>query len=414
MWKSILKALPLQVTGTISIAVSMLVISRRYGPSIQGEFAYFKSLVEFCAPLLMLGAPQALLYSVRGGRMSSPEGVVLALAYAPLIYGVTLLGLHLSQAVTGPHAIPTPYSMLALCAACFGLSSNIRGVVLAQGQHILFGILSCLSQVVCLLLVACVPLEQVRHISCFYVAGWIVSAGLAVIWAARLLWGQRLIGMLRFPSLMPFLRYGAATYLPVVITAASLALTYTLIERSMDQAAVGNFSIAAMIQQIVVMPVILLAPTLFYAWTSSPADARDGADRKRQFSLVNRYAALYALFCGATQLLLLDFAVTAVLGSEFQLSVVVASIIMIGYLPACLEAATVPLAYATGHPGAAALAATVKGAIIVAGQSLFWPLDLPGVGAVWAAAHWGGWLVLIGVLRARGICRLREAIGLPC
>jgi O-antigen/teichoic acid export membrane protein len=414
IWSSIAKALPLQLAGTISVALSMLLISRKYGPTVQGEFAYFKSLVEFFAPLVLLGAPQALLYFLRNGQMSQSAGVFVSVLYAPVIFFFTVLFVYLHGVFfSGTAAQNMPGFVLALCASCFGLSTNMRGVVLASGRHVLFGIYSCLPQITCLLLLIFIPLQQVRHISDFYVAGWMLGAVLAIGTAAGALRAHGGV-FTRKPlrRLASFLRYGLATYVPSVCAAASVVGTFSFIETALGKAAVGNFSIVVMILQMVVMPVLLLAPSLFYSWTPGAEASDDSADRNRQFGLINRYVIAFALVCMVGQSLLLEPFVDIVLGNGFQSTVGAASVLMFGYLPACLEAAAIPLFLALGYPAAVAIAAVVKALTIIGAQALFWPLDdLSTAAVIWAVAQWVGWLVLVCYLQVMGLCPISRALG---
>jgi O-antigen/teichoic acid export membrane protein len=414
IWSSIAKALPLQLAGTISVALSMLLISRNYGPTVQGEFAYFKSLVEFFGPLVLLGAPQALLYFLRSGQIIQSTGVIISLSYAPITFIVTVLIIYFYRDILGGEiSLSSSAFVLSICASFFGLTTNMRGVVLASGHHILFGIYSCLPQVTCLLLLIFIPLQRVGFISDFYVAGWILGAALALATAARTLRAEGLIFKLKPPRrLLSFLRYGLATYVPSICAAASAVATFSFIETSLGKAAVGNFSIVVMILQMVVMPVLLLAPSLFYSWTKDSDAEDDGADRNRQFGLINRYVIVFAFLCMLGQSLLLGpFVVDVVLGGGFQPVVLAASVLMYGYVPACLEAASIPLFLALGYPAAVAVAAAIKALVIIGAQALLWPLDLSGVAAIWAGAQWVGWLVLVGCLQVMGFCPISRMLG---
>jgi O-antigen/teichoic acid export membrane protein len=377
-------SLAIQVAGSIATVVATTFVTRRYGPEAQGYLSYFRSAVELAVSIGLFGLPQAFVYLINSGRISVGRALrftgnyFLVFTLIVACTGLLLYKLGIAQA--------QGFSSLAvLCAvaAAAGLLAHglCRAIALTTSSTTIFNLVSILPSVLLLIFYLMVRPADYRIL----VLGSVFGSFLAVIAALSLFkktdW---LNDAPRASSRIGFaFRYGLWSFIPQVMLSLTTIGTYALIRQGIGgDAAVGQFSVAVLLISTAILPLNMVIPILFNAWSH-----RDAADmRQKSFTQLSHLGTLVSIMGMALGISFAGPATALIFGPDFTESVVVTQTMLAGIFAQYHSRLTSAFLLAVGKSHCVAIGSSVRAVAIfvllagvlgpsIKGAALAWTLS---------------------------------------
>lgn len=347
-----------QGCGAVASFGVVAVLARVAGPQTQGEFAVFRSLIDFLVVLLTLGLPSGFVYVVGKGlvapqalaRWSARAVPVLAVASGA---GVAVYLWSRSEEHAGDAV--TTIVLLTVATTASAFYALMRAVVLTCTDGAAFAWLTAAPPLLLFALAVGAAASGAWTLPVAFAVTWVVAAGLAwQLWrsgrrgATDVPTSANVGGVLRTQSVHSFAQglcqSGAVfgTILAIQVLGGSVH-------------DVGQFSVASL---AVVGPnlfVAMIAPLLFNRWARSMTMA----DRSR---LIRRTVVVAAAL-QAVVLPALPFTVgvlTAVFGDDYRPGAAAMVPLLLALFPLVVTRVVAPALQATGHTGVVSVSWAIR------------------------------------------------------
>jgi len=390
-------AVCIQGMGAGAAFLASILISRRYGPGIQGLYVSSRSWIDLVSQVAVLGLPQAFIHSLSSGSLTTAEAAHIN---ATLLGGLCLVAFACAKA-----------GFVPLLAAAGMLAATIhllfRPLVLAARPSPVFNLVSIVPNVCLLAGTFLVTLGGQADVQAL-VAGSFAAGAIVTVAAV----GTELAGRWSWPSqsgMWQIARYGFWSAITPLALQATITGTYQILGSSTNGAMLaGLFSLPVLLITSATVPLNMAAPLLFKRWAADFAAERSAA----HFCAAARRAAMLSLAATPVFVLGSTFFLTRVFGAKFEPAIapcLVLSCSTYGFLMSRLLG-TALLAF--GSPRLYALSSIARAAVIFLLLWAGWRGSLVGCALSWAV---GDAVTLLlsaaGIVRVTGIS-LADAIGL--
>jgi O-antigen/teichoic acid export membrane protein len=391
-------AVVIQGAGAVAALLASVMISRRYGPGIQGSYVSSRSWIDLASQVAVFGLPQAFTHALSSGSLTVPE--------AAHINGALLAALILVAFLCAKAGV------IPLLAAAGMLAATIhmlfRPLVLAARPSPVFNLISIFPNLCLLAGTFLITLGGYSDVQVLIAGSFALGAILTLSVIGSELPGRWFSWPCR-SGIRRITTYGLWSAITPLALQATITGTYQILSSSRDGAVLtGLFSLPVLLITSATVPLNMVAPLLFKRWAADFAQERSTAS----FSTAARYAAILSLAATPGFVLGSTLLLTRVFGAKFEPAIapcLVLSCSTYGFLMSRLLG-TALLAF--GSPRLYALSSVARAAVIFLLLWAGWRRSLVGCALSWAVGD-GVTLLLsaAGIARVTGIS-LAEAIGL--
>ena len=392
-------AVAIQGIGAGAALLASILISRRYGPAVQGWYASSRSWIDLAGQVAVLGLPQAFTHALSSGSLTVLEAAHISSA---LIAVLLLIA-----------AACTKAGIIELFAAAGMLAATIhllfRPLVLAARPSPVFNLVSIFPNI-CLLLGAFLITLSGRSDVQVLIAGSFSCGAILTVAVIGAGLPRRLSGWASSPEVWRLVKYGCWSSITPLALQATITGTYQILTVSPNGPVLaGLFSLPVLLTMSATLPLNMVAPLLFKRWAADFTGERSTTN----FSTTARYAAVLSL--AATPVLFFGsiLFLTRVFGPRFEPAIapcLVLSCSTYGFLMSRLLG-TALLAF--DSPRWYALCSIARAAVIFLLLWAGWQRSLVGCALSWAVGDSVAFLLsAIGIARVTGIS-IWDAAGLP-
>lgn len=377
-------SLAIQVAGSIATVLATMFVTRSYGPEAQGYLTYFRSAVELAVSIGLFGLPQAFVYLINSDRISVGWALRFSRNYGLLFtLIVACAGLLLYKSGIAQAQGFGSLAVLCAVAAVAGLLAHglCRSIALTTSSAAIFNLVSILPGALLLVFYLVARPADYRIL----VAGPVIASFLAVVATLPLFkktdWlndAPRVSGRTWFAF-----RYGLSSFIPHVMLSLTTIGTYALIRRGIGaDAAVGQFSVAVLLVSTAILPLNMVIPILFNAWSH-----RDAADmRQKSFTQLSHLGTLISIVGVALGILLARPTTALIFGPDFMESVVATQTMLASIFAQYHSRLSSAFLLAVGKSDSVAIGASIRAVCIfglltgglgpsITGAALAWTLS---------------------------------------
>lgn len=382
--------------GAIAALGAIVLLGAALGPAAQGLFSRTKAEVEFVGALAMMGLPQALFYFVRCARLTPRSALVFTAAAAMLGAASAVAYARLAHSWGWLESLS-----FALAVGLFALHGNLRSLVLALRSTLWFNAVTAVPQLLIvasvLILIVLGDLDGQR--SAIALA---VSFGMAATFAGGLLTVHGQGALEEGESVGParVLGYGVASWTSAAAAGLSVVLIMRIVEARIGPGALGVFSAALVVMQMLLTPLNYAAPLLFRRWLDSP-------EARAPMLMACTAAASILVVALLVHLVPWPDAAIALLGPYSDLRLLVGWMLVAASAEAMTRILNVA-ANAAGRPWVPAGAELVRLFTLIAAAMFLTTTSIQAFAVVWAASAVAASLFVVTLHRMR---RLVSRVG---
>ncbi len=271
-------AILVQSFGSLATMAVTVVIAHRFGPSGQGFWANFKSLVDFVSTVAAYGFPAGFPFLINVRQVSDLSLFRFSALYCggllPLI-AIAVWFAWFSGLIRLLSATPDlEIALITLASGALTLNAMIRGLTLAVASTSVFSAVTALPPfLLCALLLAW-PLSTIN--SLMWVASAAALLGLLGCLGFWLTYRRPQADAVTETPVRELVTFGGWNFAVSVATALVLVVTLQVLSASgTDVAEIGQFSVAVLIQGALLTPGNMLGPVIYNAWSrAASADMR--------------------------------------------------------------------------------------------------------------------------------------------
>ena len=382
-----------QALGPISAFLTTWIISRKFGPSSQGEFAELKAIIDLLVIIGLFGFPQSFVFLINKKNTNPVALKTFSEIYSILAIPFYLILLYTASTLTTLYTSQQHsklYSLLLISASAAALTYHgmMRGIYLSKFQDLRFAILTIAPAIAILLGITA---DSLYYESEDYAIIFLISCLTCIVITLAMtksfiVNSEPKVYRKKIPWHDLFSN-GAHLFTQGVMLAVQPIIAYTVIKKyggsSLD---IGQFNVALVLMQGLVTPVTMIAPLLYAKWTlTSPSSLIAKVHQ-------NSHKILIALAFGAIIFSLIGYVIPSLIfGNAYQPANILASIIL-ATLP--LRASYLILAsafYAQGGKSACTNICVVRIATfiaILAGSTIFQTQEITiTIAVAWSAAE---------------------------
>ncbi len=327
-------AILVQSFGSLATMAVTVVIAHRFGPTGQGFWANFKSLVDFVSTVAAYGFPAGFPFLINVRQVSDLSLFRFSALYCggllPLIAVAVWLawfsGLIRLLSVTPELEI----ALLTVASGAFTLNALIRGLTLAVTSTPAFSAVTALPPFLLLALLLAWPLSTINGL--LWAASAAALLGLFGCLGLWLMFRRPRTDAVTETPVRELVTFGGWNFAVSVATALVLVVTLQVLSASgVDASEIGQFSVAVLIQGALLTPGNMLGPVIYNAWSRAPnADTRYAS-----YASLQRLALPIAICACITVAPLLRGLLPVLVGDGFEGAL----------LPAWILLLAVPLGY---------------------------------------------------------------------
>lgn len=259
-----------QTLGAASSFVVIAALARVAGPSVQGEFAVYKSLIDVQVALLTLGLPSGFVYVVNKGLIPVTTLARGAARGLPVFLAVGLaisLGYLATRSELTEHGLAATAGLLAVAVAATTYYALMRGIVLTQTDGAGFAWLSALPPISLMVLAVTGVGTGSWSLAVSFAASATLAAGAAVALYIR----TRPAGPVSpaSPQAVPVLRKQSLhSFLQGLFQSGAIFATIAVMQAlGASVSDVGHFNVASLAVVGPNLLVAMIAPVLYSRWT---------------------------------------------------------------------------------------------------------------------------------------------------
>lgn len=342
-----------------------LVISRWWGPSVQGEFIAGKSWLDLLVSIGCFGFPQSVIIAVNRRGTSRWTLYTRAAAYSAIL--VVPFAFASTVVIQHPNISLSQALAYGIGASGIVVSNIWRGILLTVDDGRRFDLITVVPAVAIAVAVAGTLILESSGIAGLMPIVCAVAGVIALLLSlmllppheSRALPGER-------PNYRELVTNGADLFIQALSMSAQTYFCYFLLRQGFGEAAAGRFSVALIAYQALGLPLQMISPMVLNRWSkpggSSYTDLRSGRIRQVTFGIIT--IVLVAL-ASAPSL------INAVFGEDYKQSVAATQIVIAAVFPAYLFRIAALRMAAEGRFRATSASAVSRGiAVTVSAASL--------------------------------------------
>lgn len=272
MFKKIIWSLALQVLGTLSSFLLVLLITRSYGISAQGHFAIVKSWVDVCMTAFSLGLPQSYIYAINQLGVSIVKLKTASVRYVFFVFPVVFIVSYIWGFSTNEDAVLLieKTTFISLGIVFLVGYSFFRGILLTKNDGKTFAIISAMPALLLFLFFVLNALFYSQKLN--IELNYFLSAALAFVVMLYLL-KDREVGIVAKPLTepvpwRPIIHNGIGVFLQGVALTLLPMITYQLmLQYGYDKGQIGQFNIVLYSYLIFAMPLNMISPLFYNKWS---------------------------------------------------------------------------------------------------------------------------------------------------
>lgn len=391
----VLRSGMLQGLGAVASVLLGVVLARRLGPDGSGYVAGYRNIGDLFAVVATLGLPQAFVFFMTSRSLSHRAlgrfcVQTIAAVSATLIMGLVV---YAAFAPAGPD-----WSLIWVMLGGLGIVIYLlaRGILLGKAISISFDLVSVSPNILALLACVAWPLansaDLLRCIALANIFAGVVAGGacLRAIWATPDISGTHT--HVTFADIVAMCAYGFWVWLPQVLGMGMVFVTYRALGFSGERdQAIGLFSIALVIYNIVQGPLGLFVPALMRHWSGRNSGDSDMA---REYGFATGIGNLFLIAACVAFLLVGHVMIALVFGAAFAGAWGAISCLLVAAIAGYHMRLMTSMLYAHGQPRSVARGYVIRFAITAMTIPMLYYLRLDAVRATelmavaWAVADW--------------------------
>jgi O-antigen/teichoic acid export membrane protein len=268
----LLQTVAIQGVGAVATMLTMAVVALRFGPAGQGYWAAYRSILDVVVVIGMYGFPQSFTYLINKQGVSPRRIARFARNYllvlAPAVALCLILAFALRLVRLGGR-IEVEIATIWLSSLPLVAHGVLRGIALATSHTRTFNLVGVLPAAAQLVVVSLWPNKDALTLPYAAVAASAVGFGLAyVLWVRNRVDydspGQS--GL----EIVELVRSGFWWLINVLMLSSLPAFIYQIeLRRGVETADIGHFSLALMILGAALLPMSMVGPLIYNAWTKS-------------------------------------------------------------------------------------------------------------------------------------------------
>lgn len=373
----------LQTLGVGASALASIVITRRYGPEGQGYLSYYSSTIDFWVSLGLFGFPQAFVYMLNSNKIKLAWAVRFSTYYS-LILGVVggslaLLLYWLGVTNSSGFDLLAVFSII-IAVTSFILHGMYRAISLATRSIRIFNLISILPEVLILLIYAVWLTHNFRLQVLSLASASLISALTAAFilknsfQKSQFQWGESVA------TIKEAITYGFWSFIPGIGLTFVTNQSYALLRQgSHSEAAVGYLSVSFLLVSIVIVPLNMVIPVLFDAWSKEA----DKTYLQSTYLNLSHLGALIALIGYGIGLILVRPITQLVFGVKFLPSAISTKILLLGVYALYQSRLLSAFLLSIGSPRSVAIGAVIRIIAILLPAYLGFANSLAGIALVW-------------------------------
>jgi O-antigen/teichoic acid export membrane protein len=354
----------IQIVGSLATLLATIFITRTYGPKGQGYLTYFRSTVDLAVSIGIFGLPQAFVYMINTGQLKVSWALKFSGYYSILFTiiftcsGTILYMLGIAQ-LNGFDGFAVGCAVLASTGL---LAHNLyRAIVLVTSSTRTFNLITILPAL--FLLVYYLIFRQAKYE--VLTSAHVVAALLSVIAVMTLFakdeWSSTSIQR-NDTILKSAFHYSFWSFVPHICLALASFGTYTLLRQGANSdAAVGQFSVAVLLLSIAVLPLNMIIPILFNAWSD-----RDSENlRRSSFMKLAHLGTFLSIIGFLLGLIFLGPITMLIFGQDLMPSVTATKVMLVGIFALYQNRLSSALLLSLGKPVSVAVGAMIRVIVIM-------------------------------------------------
>jgi O-antigen/teichoic acid export membrane protein len=391
---ALLNSLVIQGLGSVAPFLTVILLARVGGPTIQGTFSTFKTWSDLVASIFVFGFPQAFVYLINKRLIGREALLNITLVYAALSV-VILLPIALLSAYLSYNQVPSGrdlwvYStLLGLGVAAVILNRLVRAIYLTLDDGVLFALITSAPATFVMITMLIASRQPDFDYDVAYLCAGLLTCLATGVWIRRIILASPRyrfslpivpIKALANQSLQTFFQSISFTIQPVITIALLLEFSATIID-------VANFTAATIVIAAVNVFFGIISPILFNRWSIGMG--------RELFSMIGRIidkTTLVFLLLGLLAIPAYPLLVPLVFGPTYQSAVPAFQIISLAIAPVAFTRTIASAIHAADRPGINSISCAVRLAVSVAVQvyiSTIHAVDLVTAAVcAWVAAEW--------------------------
>jgi O-antigen/teichoic acid export membrane protein len=375
--------------GAVTTILATIFVTRLYGPTGQGYLGYFRSAVDLVVGIATFGFPQAFVYMLNTKiasvgwtlRFSTVYSTIFALVIGALGAALYVTGIAASEGLDGVAVLCAVLASIALLA--HGL---YRAICLVIRSTITFNVVTVLPSVLLLSIYILARSHNYKTLVVAHAMAALISLFVVLGLFPWHLFRQPMAGSGQQTTLHFAAKYGFLSFLPHVSLAAATFLTYALLLQAPGaEVAVGYFSVSVLVLSAAVMPLTMVIPVLFNAWSQPGIEDR----RRASFVKLAHVGTLTSLAAIVVGIPLSEPATKLFFGSQFLPSAQVTKLLLLSAFALYQTRLSSALLLALGRADAVAVGSIVRLSIILA-LILASDRSITNAAVAWVIAEFAG------------------------
>ncbi len=381
-------SLAIQIVGSLATVLATVFITRTYGPEGQGYLSYFRSTVDLAVSIGTFGLPQAFVYMINSSLLSVGWALKFSRSYSILfaLFAACTGAVIYASGAAHAHGFDGFAVGCAVLASAGLLAHGLyRAIALVTTSTGVFNVVTVLPAVLILFFYFIAQPVNFAVLVFAHVLATLLSVAAVMAVLGRKKWPSHSLhaglSILKYAA-----RYGMWSFVPHIGLAASTVGTYALLRQGAGgDGAVGQFAVGVLVLSAAVLPLNMIIPVLFNAWSG-------GAEEPRRTSFI-KLAHLGTLFSclGLTAGVALAEPLTMlILGRDLLPSVVVTQIMLTGIFALYQSRLSSALLLSLGRADSVAIGAAIRAVVIMALLAQGFAESITTTAVAWIVGEFAG------------------------
>ena len=381
-------SLAIQLIGSLATVLATVFITRTYGPEGQGYLSYFRSTVDLAVSIGTFGLPQAFVYMINSSLLSVGWALRFSRSYSILfaLFAACIGAVFYASGAAHVHGFDGIAVGCAVLASAGLLAHGLyRAIALVTSSTGIFNVVTVLPAVLILFFYFIARPANFAVLVFAHVVASLLSVASVMAFLGRKKWPSHSLhgglSILKYTA-----RYGMWSFVPHVGLTASAVGTYALLRQGAGGVgAVGQFTVGVLVLSAAVLPLNMIIPILFNAWSG-------GAEELRRTSFI-KLAHLGTLFSflGLTAGVALAEPLTIIiLGRDLLPSVAVTQIMLMGIFASYQTRLSSAFLLSLGRADSVAIGAAIRAILIIALLAQGFAESITATAVAWIVGEFAG------------------------
>lgn len=270
MLRKIMSSVGIQIVGTLSSLMSVWLITRFYGVSIQGQFVLIKSWVNLAVVVASFGFPQSFIYAINKLNVSWQKLEIFTMKYIFVVFLFSWLATFIWFESIQQQDFIDIYQYFFLALGVSGLTgfSLLRGLYLTKNDSKMFAFITILPNTLLFIffLMSFAFSDKILNMPLLYFFSGLASCSLVFLFLGNFRKHKD-----NSPDIIPWdeiVKNGFNVFIQSIFGALLPLGTYWLMSKfGYSKSEIGLFSIALYIYIVFTLPLAMISPIFYNRWS---------------------------------------------------------------------------------------------------------------------------------------------------